>query len=303
MSMLAVPSLFALIIKGMLFAVIRDGLFRRNTTLAVFLATLFMLNLAEFILLVNGTSPGISLWAMKGYYVAAVFTAATFLALALSLYSRDRLVSSGFLVAAGLLSAFIIAGDDLIAGAQPISYSVTRVPGDYYWVIQAFVILSTLSGLVVLGINAVRSPRQIARQKSTVILIGTAPMGIFIIGIIIAMALGYRVNATVIQSLLSTLLLAILIFTEAKYHLFRFLSYVPLTPEYKIRTKAQAIVAQAISDLYENHRLALKELRSEFEATLIELAIQSTDGNKTHAARVLGIGKATLHRKIEGLDI
>ena len=54
---------------------------------------------------------------------------------------------------------------------------------------------------------------------------------------------------------------------------------------------------------YENHSLALKDLRSEFESVLIELAIQSTGVNKTYAARVLGIGKATLHCKIEGLNI
>ncbi len=303
MSILTAPSLFALIIKGILFAVARGDLFHKNTALAVFLMALFALNLAEFILLVNGASSDFSLWAMKGYYVAAVSTAAAFLALALSLYSRDRLVASGLLMVVSLLSVFIVSSDSLIAGIQPISYSVTSMPGKYYWMLQAFIILSTISGLIVLGINVARAPDQVARQKSAVILIGTAPMGIFTIGIIITMFLGYSVNATVVQSLLSTLLLAILIFTEAKYHLFRFLSYVPLTREYKIRTRAQVLVNQAISDLYENHRLALKDLRSEFESALIELAIQSTDGNKTHAARVLGIGKATLHRKIEGLNI
>ncbi len=303
MSILAAPSLFALIIKGVLFTVAKGGLFRRNTVLAIFLAALFALNLAEFTLLANGTATGVSLWAMKGYYVAAVFTAAAFLALALSLCKPDKLVSSGLLIAASLVSTFIVVGDNLIADTQLISYSVTRVPGDYYWVIQAFIILNTIPGLIMLAINAIKSPEQIVRQKSTVILIATAPMGVFTVGIVIAMALGNNINATVVQSLLSSLLLAILIFTEAKYHLFRFLSHIPLTPEYKIRTKAQVMINQAISDLYANHKLPLKDLRSEFETTLIELAIQSTNGNKTHAAKALGIGKATLHRKIEGLDI
>ena len=303
MNILALPSLVALLIKGILFAVARGRLFRRNTALAVFLVALFALNLAEFMLLINSTSSSASLWIMKGYYTAAMFAAAAFLVLTLSLSSPDKLAFPVLLFTAGLMSAFIIAGDSLIAGTRLISYSVTKVPGDYYWVIQAFILLNVIPGLIILGINAFKSPDQIVRQKSTVTLIAAAPMGIFTISIMAAMAYGYSINATVVQPLLSSLLLVILVLTEAKYHLFRFLSYIPLTPEYKVRTRAQTMVNQAISELYTNHKLALKDLRSEFETALIELAIQSTNGNKTHAARVLGIGKATLHRKIERLDI
>ena len=63
------------------------------------------------------------------------------------------------------------------------------------------------------------------------------------------------------------------------------------------------MVNQAIHVLYSNHKLALKDLRSQFEGTLIELAIQSTNGNKTHAAKALSIDKATLHRKIGELNV
>ena len=73
-------------------------------------------------------------------------------------------------------------------------------------------------------------------SKSTVILISAAPMGIFTAIIVVIIALGYNVNATVIQSLLSSLLLAILILTQAKYRLFRFLS-----PTYPLHLDTQSV--------------------------------------------------------------
>ncbi len=305
MTFLAIPSFIALLIKAILFAVARGALFKKNVGLALFLVALFFLNLAEFMLFVYIEDALISLISMKAYYVAAVFTAATFFALALQLtFKYQKYTTSALLAVSMVISGFIVAGNELIAGTNLLSYSITADKGSYYWVIQSFVIGSTLLGLVALIWNSIKSRKSLSRQRSTVVLLSTAPMALFTVFVIVMMAMGYHMNATVVQSLLSSLLLAILIYTEARYRLFMFLSYVPYTREHSIRAKATGLVNQAITDLFdEDKKLPLKDIRAEFETTLIKLAIESTDGNKTQAAKALGIGKATLHRKIEGLEI
>ena len=116
--------------------------------------------------------------------------------------------------------------------------------------------------------------------------------------------MGAKINGAVIISLMTSLMLVILIYTEKRYRLFKFLSYVPYTREHELRTRANRLVEQMIDDLFNGESAVnFKDIRSEFETTLIEIAIESTGGNKTHAAKILGIGKATLHRKIEGLQI
>lgn len=298
---LSIPSAIALFIKAVLFLSARGKLFKKNMPLALFLVALFLLNLAEFLLFtyVNQGTEDILPVLMKSYYVAAVFAAATFFSFALILFGIRPVIAYLPVIITIPLHIWTVFSPDIIAGTQMISYSVTRVAGDYYWVMQAFILVMCTSGLALLSYSALKSDKPVLRQKSTVILLSTAPLIIAAMTIVILMAIGFHINATVILSILTTITLGLLIYADSKYRLFKLLSYIPFTPEHSIRTKAVNVINQAMLDLFNDGRkVAFKDLRADFETALIELAIESTSGNKTRAAEILGIGKATLHRKI-----
>lgn len=302
-SAILIPSIIALLFKGVLFLMARGELFKKHTILAIFLIALCALNLMEFLVLYHMDGQH-ALTLMRMYYVAAVFTAAAFLCLPLYLSKTHPFIHLSIYSIGGVLGFFTLFSNEAITGVQLTSYSITRVAGDSYWVLQSFIILASLIGLLLLTYIAINSKQLITRQRSTIILFCTAPFVITALLIITLMAFNYNLNATMILSALTTFMVGLLIYTESKYKLFMFLSYIPYTREHGIRAEAGKLINQAILDLFdERKKLPLKEMRSEFETALIKLAIESTGGNKTHAAKVLGIGKATLHRKIEGLGL
>lgn len=45
------------------------------------------------------------------------------------------------------------------------------------------------------------------------------------------------------------------------------------------------------------------EARDEFERKFIQIALSKTDGNQTRAARMLGVHRNTLNRKIQHLKL
>lgn len=304
MSFLALSSIMALLIKLSLFWVGKASLFKDNQSLALFLVALCALNFSELMLFIFNDNEPILLVVIQAYYAAAVISAAALFNLSMHIIKR----SGPFVAIVSILSLMIamltfIPGV-IIGGVESIGYSVTRIPGEYFPILQTYLIMTLLCSSGILFFGAVKSDNRVINKRSLIMLISVTPLIFFTVTLTIALSFGFKFNGTVILSAMTSLMLIILIYSEKQYRLFKFLSYVPYTPEHELRTRAGKLVNQAIENLFDrNSNIELKDIRSEFETTLIQLAIESTGGNKTRAAKILGIGKATLHRKIGGLDL
>lgn len=299
MTLFILPSLVALGIKIWLFSVSRLALFRDNPYLAFFLCALFGLNLAELILFIVKNNPQGALPVMMGYYVAAVFSAASYLILTISVVQGSKALTKMLLVLALIMSVLVCIPDIFISGTQSIGYSLTRAPGEHYGWLQAYLILSIATAIGVGFYGVIGHKDKIVQKRSLVVLIGTTPMALMTIAIISVMILDYRLNATIILSLMTSVTLAVLIYAEKRYRMFKFLSYVPYTQENQLRNQISLLVSETIDALFQKgQKVDFKNISARFEFTVINLAIEATDGNKTHAAEILQIGKATLHRKL-----
>lgn len=304
MSYLALSSIVALLIKFSLFWVGKGALFKDNRPLAIFLVALCASNIAELMIFMNMDHPQYLFGILQAYYAAAIIAAASLFYLSIHVTHRNLYFAAiSFAIALLIVILTFIPGVTL-SGFQSIGYSITRVPGEYFSLLQVYLVGIALLSLGLLIYGAIKSSDRMVNKRSLVLLISVAPLIFFTVTITIALSFGFKFNATVVNSMATSLMLVILIYCEKHYRLFRFLSYVPYTHEYELRTRAGKLVDKMIQELFDSRSpVNLKDIRNEFETSLIQLAIESTGGNKTHAAKLLGIGKATLHRKIEGLRI
>jgi len=299
MNLLILPSLIALGIKVWLFSVSRLALFRDNPHLAFFLCALFGLNLAELSLFLMKNDPAGASPVIMSYYAAAIFSAAAYLILAIWVIWHTKFITNLLVASALIMSALVFIPDFFISGAQSIGYSITRIPGEYYIWLQIYLIAFMMLAIAISVYGIIAGKNKRVQKRSLIVLIATSPMAVAATLIILIMIMGYQVNATVILSLLTSLTLVILIYAEKQYRMFKFLSYVPYTEENRIRNQISLLVNETIDSLFLNEEtLDFKDISAKFEAAVIDMAIQATNGNKTQAAKLLQIGKATLHRKI-----
>jgi len=299
MSLFILPSLTALGIKLWIFLVSRGELFRNSPLLAFFLCALFALNLAELLILLNVSEASQALPLMMAYYVAAIYSATALLMLVTSLIWQKRFLNTGIMIVATTVAILTCIPGIFLSGAASIGYSLIRVPGEFYWAQQSFLLAILFFAVCTMFYGALKSKSSLVRKRSFALILSTAPLALTAMIIILIMSTGYLLNATVILSLVTTITLVILIYTESRYRLFLFLSYVPYTRESEIRKAVADLVRESVEALFRSGgMLDMKAISGKFETTLIELAIEATDGNKTHAAEILQIGKATLHRKL-----
>jgi DNA-binding protein Fis len=304
MSYLALSSIVALLIKLSLFWVAKGALFKDNQPLAFFLIALCALNIAELMLFIHMDNEHYLLGILQSYYAAGVIAAASLFYLGIHVTQRKVYYAAISFAASILIAILTFIPDVILSGFQSIGYSVTRIPGEYFPVLQVYLIGTLVMSVALLLYGALKSADRMVNKRSLVLLISVVPLVFFTITITVTLSLGIKINGTVILSMMTSLMLVILIYCEKHYRLFKFLSYVPYTHEYELRTRAGKLVDKMIQDLFDSgSSVNLKDIRAQFETALIQLAIESTGGNKTHAAKLLGIGKATLHRKIEGLQI
>lgn len=291
---LIVPSLTAILIKLLIFWLGRNSIKNISPWVCLFLIGLFGANFIELIsfIFLNVAADWVVKFFLTAYYGFLVVCSVGFLAIACELTGKfnkrnSRLIA--FLMLAGLL-VLVVPGAGL-NGFESIGYSFTRIPGDFYWVLQFVIPGGWLIGLTILFQHMKKGEDWYSKRRAYALLLATSPAGIGILFVAILMQLNYQINATLVISVTTNFFLAVLIYTEYEYRLFRFLSCVPATEENKIIKQAAKVLSCA-----NNSKLAV--VVSDFEKILIEDSLRKHGYNKMQTANFLGISKTTLNRKI-----
>ncbi len=306
--LLVIPSALALSIKLFSIWLLRHLKPKElNFDLVLVAASLLVMNATELIGLISGifygAHDGLGVYLLLYYTGLYSFLGASLLFTYERNHQRNEVLRAIVYLFCVMLASLTVFSNLIVAGYQTMSYSVTRVPGDYYIAFQLY----ALSCLVIIGYSLVYSVKKsqgVERRKASTILTAFAPLLAVILGVIIAMALGYKLNMTLLISASTSILLYILIYVDSSQHLFGLLSKIPGTREWKNKRNClssyQTLVKKAIQNGGPGDPQLLKHAMSDIEQSIFNEVCSYHDGNQVRTAKALNVSLSTVKRKLKG---
>lgn len=299
---LAFPPLLALLISfWLLINSDKRNLLKKNLQLSIFLLGIVGLNIIELVSYIAIATPSILL--MKLYYVFMIITLAAILALTIKISNIHILQTYRFkltflLSLVSISYIYIILGTDLIiAGFEYTSYSLTRIPGEYYFLIKILFLCLSIPILSLLIIGSGWNDVDDNVKRSRVILCGFSPLLISLLIVLGLMELGVQVNATIILPIGTTFLLLVMINTERKQDLFKLLIKIPYTSENLSYRKITDEIENFLTSTKCGHQSSLKDLTSSLEQQIVRMAVEITNGSQVKAATLLNTSASSICRK------
>ncbi len=293
LTVVAIPSLIALLAKCyFLFFVARKQKNDLKQVLFILLTTLFLLNFVEFL---TFTIIGKNLLTLKIYYVLAILSLILFTVLVLQV-TKISLVILNFVHSLGLAIAVLIFFSDLIIADVEILHStITRVPGDFYFLFQLFAICELISCIYIICKKTftLSERNNVIRARSSIILISLMPLLMSVLIIIFLMALGFRVNAVVIVPIATTIFLGGCIYACSNSRIIDFSILIPGTLSWRKKNKLLFFLYAG------NDQINLQDKLLELEKLYIEDALKKNKGKITKAAKTLGYTPGKLDYRLK----
>jgi DNA-binding protein Fis len=230
-----------------------------NTRLfLLFLFALSIQNIAEvahFFVLANGIVPDRE---VRIYYVASIAAGALLLHLSIALSWKHpsskaaRSLYGLWYLYAGALVVLVLSGGWLIQGFESIVYTVTRIPGPLFGLLEFFAFSSC--GLALLfflhGTLYQEAPRQ--RAQNALLLTAVLPMIVIVIAVLALLHIGVKwLNASVILPMGITFFLVVAAYAIHHHRIFDIHFYIPWSKVRRRKTTLHTRIRKLISDIAE----------------------------------------------------
>ena len=252
-----------------------------------------------------------SLLTLKLYYTFCLAGLTSIFCIAASLYEpptnkgRRMLKLSTYLILLSCISllGILLSTDLLISRIDRISYSITRIPGEFYFLIQWYLAAAALGTITLLASTAINSPNRVNSAKAKVLLAAITPLILAGIAIVMLMQVGFKINATIIYPIFITYFLLTIINAEKHETLFSMLMRIPFTKERKsvkdLSNKIQDyLIDSELSNVQSStNKASLKTLTQTIENMIVEHTVSLTNGSQVQAAHLLGISASSITRK------
>ncbi len=307
------PSSVALSLKIYVYWTLRRANSKQlNNAIVVMFVSLFIANATELLGLAGSYIIGTSYhfeYVLRLYYIATFWALASLIVYALQHAQIITSLKTAMLIylATTLISLATAASDWIIAGFQPIMfegtsyvYTIVRIKGEFYsfaqlWVLSAIFIAS-------LGFTiAIKIHEGIARRRLQIVIWGLSPLLISVLIVVAAMELGVQFNMIFMSSICTSILLLILVHTEVHGSIFKFLSTIPLTQEWK-RKRAYWHNYEALVESLQNSKhneAPWKTTIAKAEHLMMQEIVNYHDGDHQGAADSIGVSISTVRRKLE----
>ncbi|WP_018276098.1 helix-turn-helix domain-containing protein [Teredinibacter turnerae] len=168
--------------------------------------------------------------------------------------------------------------------------SFTQLSGSYFFVVQLGYYLQPLVIATVLLYTQASSKSHNLRLRVKSLLLALLPLLAAAPGIVNLFTSSLPIYVSGITSILFTITLWLVCFTHTEKNQFLLMSYVPLSRENRILRALAETVAQPDR--------GLRRVLQEYETQILNETLAKTDGNITHAAKILKIGRSTLSQKM-----
>ena len=304
MELILIPSFLAICLKLAILFRYQRSLTRENIALCIFFVAVFLWNLIELVFLDGNYSDQVNFFLLVFAYCSIIFLVHAFLSIAIE-YAKPRwqkleqikLALNLFL---GYLVVSVIFDRGMIAGFEPNGFTLTKIPGERYWIFQIYLLAGVLTALTLLVNGVVKLKDNLDKQRCLAVLLAAVPAAAVGIFVVISQALGAGSTATIFQSLGFTLMFGVLVYAEEKSRLFKLLTFIPFTRERKLHKKILAQITDCIAindDPSTQQPINLKHMMREFEGLVVEHVVDYYDGNQKRAASALGVSEATVSRR------
>jgi hypothetical protein len=310
----ALPALTAILIQGWLFLNSdKRNLINKNLPFLLLFISLFGISSIELLTYTETISPNLTV--IKFYYVFCFLGINGILiqSLKLSGIKSKKIEKKAILALASfcIFVSFLMLNTNIfISGFEHISYSYTRIPGDYYWIIQTYFAFSNIFTIFFLIRGMKNKTNFLYSKKAKVLFYSLFPLLITGILLIPLMQIGIKINASIIFPILICYFLLIFIHTEKEEAIFSLLIKLPFTRErYSLKLInceiQKFLVSTDMSKSFNDTRFSasLKALTNTIENILVEHAVDLSHGSQIKAASLLGISSSTICRKRKEIKI
>ena len=198
----------------------------------------------------------------------------------------------------GGFTLLLFATNYIVAGADELGYTITATKGWLYWVypIAGILLVSHISFILYKGYSEAKSHD--LEIKCIYTAFALMPHFIAIFAVVFMMAIGLKINGTVIFPLTTTLFLIITLASERRHKLTDFRRFIPFSDERKTSNEIMDIFSSYARD-ESNYRDAV----SQIEKLLVEHKYKKNDCNASSAAELMGMPRSSLYSLFNRLDI
>jgi len=300
MTFFAVPSFLAIVIKLGLLVRFWSTIQQRPVLMGLF-GCFLVLSIIEFGSFFAIDRADEFVWVMRAYYIVAVFTGLMILMFTVELVDVEQPWIMLFVTIMGCFVAIAcVVPDVIISGVEVIGVTAARVPGHFYFVWPLYMAGTLCSAVAMLAYGYRRHPKRDRQRACFLILLALLPVVFAALLVFLLMALGFAINAVAIISITLIAFMLTLAVSEQRAEVFNALRVIPGTPERRLVNNAKKIQSKIVEHAinpYSSDGSLYKELLKEYEQCMMELSVWAADGNRSLAARRLGMSRATLLRK------
>ena len=302
---LYVPAAFALIYKFLLFYWAGSSLTQNRSSLTLFalLVLMTICNGIEIIGYKYYDNPEAVEIFLRVYYVSLMIIFAFLVQLVLlSVFENlsKKIDWLNFGVVA-LICLLLLLTDLVVAGAQSNGYSVTRVPGGFYWVAPVYASTMLFVALTLIAYGYVKSNLPGEKVQFIYLFLAVLSLAIPVLVAIAAMALGYSINAAFIFPIGVTCFLGFLTHAIQNDKLLDIRFWLPFTTRNQLRKamKEELMVYRS------GWTMSAKERKQNQEKIFILKMILDYQGSCTQKeiAEKMGISESSLSKKLKEYGI
>lgn len=292
MSYVITLSLIALSLKLLTLLIYKREFLTLNKYLFSIILGITGMNAIEMFFYSYINHPENGLVILISFYLFVLVFVYSSLLYALYISNQENTTSISFCIFGFIICCVVLfTPGAAISGIASIGYSITRIPGPYYHILQIGILIPLLSCIVITFLTLVTSRKHLLHTQALAYLITFSPTFIISAVIIFLMHIGIKVNASVIISFSTSLLLWLLLATQRKESMYRLMSLIP-------GTRANKLYRQLAYHIC-NPQHGMNDPIHYLEIEIIYEALHITNGNRTEAAELLGISKPTLQRRLK----
>lgn len=292
--MWALASICAISLKLVIFWFSRKTIKIASGGMTVAILALFLMNSFELLGLffVNKASHPLALFGVQCYYLFVTVFLFSIISMSFSLTTKNMRPVYYVLAVIFVLASVAIFWPKLtVANVHSLGYGLTRTAGSHYYLVQIALVGSVVVAVSHMLYQSFRRINYELQRAARSLLVSFSPMFMAIAFVVCLMAFGVGINGTIVFSLCSILSTLLLIKNATRHGQISILRLIPRTRENQL--------VKRITQIISNPEIGLENSKAMMEKPLIEQSIALCNGNKSEAALLLGISRATLYRKLK----